>query len=531
MTHSPASSDIPKALRTNTTSERPLGITPAPVQAIRNYQDLEGGIGREVNFRPPRYQSAEFGPVGAVVSVMVDDKTYACVLHDVSQNGVGFEWKESERLEVGATISLLTVSFDRHEAYRGAARVGSVREVDGFQLVGASFLDTLMNIDDVLQLRDVKAWSGAGPGLALKERPWRFEGHERFKSLVAELRLLLLDAEQQLGELEASLPWHVVHGGDQDMPARDALIHRLRTEVVDEILTVYNAIGSLRDPVTPAEHRAMKEYSIRQLDDLLMQASWLRRARDKPLGYPGDFELMNGIYGIGAFGSFAGNTLFAKTLNLFLVNTPAARAVAERKNVVAARLSKLLDECKPNGRPIRVLSLAAGPAQETYELLSSREHFPTPVEIVLFDQDKRALAFAYGRFKQLPAVKAGGQVRIVYLHDTIKRLLRDPRLFASFGEFDMIFSCGLFDYLPEATATTLTTNLYANLASGGSLYIGNQTIKTTSRWLIEFLADWYLIYREHAEMLAFARAGVPSADIQILEEPTGINPFVVLQRP
>ncbi|MFT3925802.1 MAG: hypothetical protein QM778_24885 [Myxococcales bacterium] len=529
MNNSPASMDVQQAPRATAPAERISGIAPVP-PVVRNYQDLEGGVGREVNFRPPRYQSAEFGPVGAVVNAVVDGKSYTCVLHDVSQNGVAFEWHEVGRLEVGATISVLTVSFDRHEAYRGAARVGSVRDADGYQLVGASFLDTLMNIDDVLQLRDVKAWSGAGPGLALKERPWRFAGHERFKSLVAEMRLLLLDAEQQLGELEASLPWHVVHGGDQDLPARDALIHRLRTEVVDEIMTVYNEIGSMRDPVSPAEHRAMKEYSIRQLNDLLMQASWLRRARDKPLGYPGDFELMNGIYGIGAFGSFAGNTLFAKTLNLFLVNTPAARAVAERKNVVAARLSKLLDECKPSGRPIRVLSLAAGPAQETYELLSTREHFPTPVEIVLFDQDKRALSFAYGRFKQLPAVKYG-QVRIVYLHDTIKRLLRDPRLFASFGEFDMIFSCGLFDYLPQATATTLTTNLYANLASGGSLYVGNQTIKTTSRWLIEFLADWYLIYREHSEMLAFASAGVPTADISILEEPTGINPFVVLRRP
>src|SRR5262252_2783869 len=208
-------------------------IPPPPASGPRSYQDLDGGFGKEVNFRPPRYPFAELGPIGTVVSVETEQGIYLCQLHDVSQNGVAFEWNGGP-LEVGDTIPTLTVSFDGHDAYRGAALVGSVREVGEKKLVGASFIDMLMNIDDVLQLRDVKMWSGAGRGLALKNRPWRVTGHEKFKSLVSDLRLLFQDAEQQLGELEASLPWHVVHG-DQDVPARNALIDRVRTEVVGEI--------------------------------------------------------------------------------------------------------------------------------------------------------------------------------------------------------------------------------------------------------------------------------------------------------
>jgi hypothetical protein len=121
-------------------------------------------------------------------------------------------------------------------------------------------------------------------------------------------------------------------------------------------------------------------------------------------------------------------------------------------------------------------------------------------------------------------------VKIIYLHDAIKRLLRDAHLFSSFGDFDAIFSCGLFDYLPQRTAVTLTQNLYSSLAPGGTLYIGNQTPRTTSRWFMEYHADWYLIYREHADMLDFAKTAAPAAALAIHEEPTGINPFVSLAK-
>ena len=500
-----------------------------PASGPRSYQDLDGGFGKEVNFRPARYPSAELGPIGTIVSVETEQGIHLCQLHDVSQNGVAFEWNGGP-LEVGDTIPVLTVSFDRHDAYRGAAVVGSVREVGAKKLVGASFLDMLMNIDDVLQLRDVKMWSGGGPGLALKNRPWRVSGHERFKSLVADLRLLFQDAEQQLGELEASLPWHVVHG-DQDLPARNALIDRVRAEVVSELLSVFLTIGELREPQSPAEHQAMKEFSLRNLHEFFIRSPWLRRAKEKPLGYPGDYELMNGIYGYGIYGNFSGTTLFAKAMNMLVTEAPSAISVVERKNLIRQRLSTLLDDCRPKGRAIRILSLAAGPAQEIYELLDRREDIPHPVEIVLFDQDKRALGFAYGRLKKLVAEKWGKQVRIVYLHDTIKRLLRDERLFESFGEFDTIFSCGLFDYLPEPTAVTLTRSLFSNLAPAGRLYIGNQTPLNPSRWAMEFHCDWYLIYRQHADMMSFARAGAPSAEISIEQESTGINPFVTLIRP
>ena len=70
-----------------------------------------------------------------------------------------------------------------------------------------------------------------------------------------------------------------------------------------------------------------------------------------------------------------------------------------------------------------------------------------PVDVVMFDQDKGALAYAYRRIQPLTENRQGPAVRILYLHESIKRLLHDRTLFDEFGAFDLIYSAGLFDYL------------------------------------------------------------------------------------
>src|SRR3954463_8449391 len=58
-------------------------VPPPPASGPRNYQDLDGGFGKEVNFRPARYPSAELGPIGTMVSVETQQGIHLCRLHDV----------------------------------------------------------------------------------------------------------------------------------------------------------------------------------------------------------------------------------------------------------------------------------------------------------------------------------------------------------------------------------------------------------------------------------------------------------------
>jgi extracellular factor (EF) 3-hydroxypalmitic acid methyl ester biosynthesis protein len=493
------------------------------------YADLEGGQGREVYFRPHRYQREDLGPVRPIVRVLLtaaDESltAYECVLHDVSQNGVAFEWPAQLPVEAGRVIGELTVSFDGHEAYAGQGRVGSVREITGKTIVGASFTDSLMNVRDVLHLRDVRSCNLSGSsGLGLHVRPWQVAGCDRFKALVGDLRLLLDDASNLLARLASSLPPSVAQG-DQDSPARRALIERIQEEFVTEFVRYSEEIDlALRD-APPGDVEALKEYSRRQIQDYFMQAPCMHRALHKPLGYPGDYELLKDMYET----PFSGPTLFAKSMSLAIMSTRPAQAVRARKDLIKRQLSELWDR---HGRdePLRVLSIAAGPAQEVYELLRDRQSVSSPLEIVLFDQDEGALSYAYARLKRLIDSRWPDRVRIIYLHDSIKRLLKDPTIFDSFGRFDTIFCCGLFDYLELPTAIVLGRNLFGNLEKDGTLYLGNMVPSNPNRWFMELHLDWFLIYRTRAEMMDMARRAVPAAEVDILEESTGINPFVSLR--
>jgi hypothetical protein len=498
---------------------------PAAVDRKARYTELEGAQGRDIYFRPERYPRSELGPIGVAVELKVQGNSHRCELRDVSQNGFAFEWPLEPAPEVGMTLEEVALQFDGHEAYRGQVRVSSLRKHDKLTLVGVSLVDTLMNIEDVLLLRDVKARIAESDfhGLGMADAPWRAPGYDRFKALVAELRLFLEDAQRTFSSLEGTLPWHVIHG-DQESPARDALIARIRDGFVADVVQASKEIDSALRAAPRASREPLREFSLRQLDELLMLAPWMYRARHKPLGYPGDFEIMNGLYGR----HFSGPTLFAKALNLAFVSTPAAAAVRYRKDLIKRRLAAALDAHAGATTPLRILSIAAGPAEEIFGLLEERSTIDVPLEVVLFDQDRSALAFSHARLSRLVASKWQGRVKIIHLHDSITHLLRGSTVLRVTGGFHAVYACGLFDYLQPHTWVSLCRNLYDTLAPGGTLYVGNMVPSSPSRWFMEFHLDWYLEYRERAQMLELARKAVPGAHAEILEEPTGVNPFVSL---
>ena len=516
------SPDSEAPLSHEVTRQRARPSEPPPLE----YVDLDGGAGRDVFYRPDRYLRADLGLVRVNVEVSVAGETRSCELFDVSQNGIAFEWAGELAPELGAEIQKLTIQFDAHEAYSGLARVSSVRRVGALTVVGASLLDTLMNIEDVLHLRDVKAWvAGASSDkLRAEEAPWKVAGYERFKSLVADLRLFLEDGQTQLNDLEASLPSHISQG-EQGSPARDALIERVRSGFSSDIVRAAAELDAAMRGAQGKDLESLREFSQRQLHTLLMQSPWMHRARHKPLGYPGDFEIMNGLYG----NLFVGQTLFAKAMNLAFVSMPAAEAVRARKDLIKAELTVALDRSAPS-RPVRVLSIAAGPAQEVFEVLQEREELAGPVEIVLFEQDRRALAYAHARLNRVVNQRFRGQVKLVLRHDSIKRLLLGSTVFTENGEFDMVYASGLFDYLQRNTWIRLCRTLYGTVAPAGTLYVGNMAPDNPTRWVMEFHLDWNLVHRDRGELLELARAAAPLATLRICEERSGINPFVALTR-
>jgi hypothetical protein len=507
-------------------NEDPPGDASVPMHPntrVARYEDFEGGEGRAVFFRPQRYTAADLAPLRGTVSVTVDGTRRDCALLDVSQNGAAAAWPHGTPPRRGKQVHAV-LRFDGHEAFRGQVRVGSVRESASGTVLGLTFDNFLLDVDDILSLRSVRAWVEDTGGARVQDRPWGVEGGERFQARVAETRLLLEDSQARLDALEKQLPWHSAHGAPN--PVLAALERSLRASFVPEFLRLSDAIDA-EIRTLPGAHRnpQAQAWCLRQMQDFIMMSPACHRARVKPFGYPGDYEVMNFIYER----FFEGSSLFARAVGLAFSESICCKAVRFRKDLVKRQLKALLSRRAGSREPVRVLSIAAGPAQELYELFQEVDDVPAPLEVVLFEQDKNALAHAFRRLTPVVEARFPGRVRLLFLHDSIKRLLRDRSLFEPFGSFDLVYSCGLYDYLQQRTGVILTRHLASTTAPGGQLLVANM-VDHPGRVLQEIHLDWHLIYRTRDELLDLGREAVPGAQVRILEEESGVNPFFELVR-
>lgn len=493
---------------------------------LRRYEEMSGGEGREVYYRPDRISQDGLGTMRVELSVYYDRQDVECALHDLSQSGVALIWPAGAAEPApGDLIDELLLSFDGHEAYRGAVEVIGVRSTAAGRLVGARLCDAMMDVDDVLMIRKVHELKAQGRlDFGAARRPWARPGFDRFKALVSEMRLFLEDARERLGEVERDLPWRVVHG-EADDGGRGSLIRSIRSDFVPEFERLSLEIDAASRVDSPDDHQALKAYSQRILDPLMLEAPLMHRARTKPLGYPGDFEVMRYIYEH----TFEGSSLYARSVHMAGALHPGSRCVATRKDMLRDELLALI-AAAPEGEAVRIASVAAGPAQETYEILQALRRTPRRVEFVLFEQDRRALQLAHGRLKPLADAMGEGVVKVSFRHDTIKRMLEDQAMFAQEGPFDAVICAGLFDYLKKPKAVRLTAGLYRSLRPGGVLFVGNMTPDLSNRWIMEHHLDWYLEYRTRAELRQFAEEGCAGGSVELIEETQGFNPFAKITR-
>jgi extracellular factor (EF) 3-hydroxypalmitic acid methyl ester biosynthesis protein len=222
---------------------------------------------------------------------------------------------------------------------------------------------------------------------------------------------------------------------------------------------------------------------------MAIQDPFTERARNKPRGYAGDAVMMDYIYsGVPPAGSSAlGQQIFAAT-------TRAAMGLSVRFR--RDLLRSLIDDTVVTTPGARIFSVACGHARELDGSLVGTSVFDG--EFVALDQDFESCA-------EVERAQAGRRVRV--LNQGVRELMSlTPELATTLGRFDLIYSAGLYDYLPDSLARRLTTRLLQLLQPGGRLLIGNFVPAGTGRGYMELFMDWTLILRNEAQMVELAHA-------------------------
>jgi hypothetical protein len=239
------------------------------------------------------------------------------------------------------------------------------------------------------------------------------------------------------------------------------------------------------------------------LKELIHQDPFTHRAFTKPRGYAGDALMLDYIYSKEErWPPPAMTGPFARPIFDFTTSAPASAGVRARREFIAHLLDNLAEETP---RP-HVLSIAAGHLREA--LLSSAIKRRKLGRLVALDSDKESLA---------EVSRSYGFYGVEVFPASFRVMLTGK---AELGQFDLVYSTGLFDYLPQAVAQQLTAAMFQMLKPRGRLLVANFLPEIRDVGYMESYMDWKLIYRTRQEMLDVA-ARVPEGslrDIRLFSE-------------
>lgn len=293
----------------------------------------------------------------------------------------------------------------------------------------------------------------------------------------------------------------------------DRVSAHLRRDPLGAMAWLFRFLESARRSLAPSEwqtycrHVFQRHALVRELH----QSPFSRRAFEKPRGYAGDAVMIDMVYEAERLA--LGLPEPARSIFGVELLTTGGDAVRARRD----RMAAILDEL-PTLRPKpRAASVACGHLREAQRSRSVQEGLFG--ELCAFDQDERSLCLVGLEQHDRARVRHG---RVREIIDGTTRLV----------DYDLIYSTGLYDYLPDVSAAALTRRLFDGLATGGRLVIANLTPVFGVAAYIEAVADWWLVYRAARDMTGVLahvdREAIASVDVY--EEHPGVAFLEVVKR-
>jgi extracellular factor (EF) 3-hydroxypalmitic acid methyl ester biosynthesis protein len=333
---------------------------------------------------------------------------------------------------------------------------------------------------------------------------------------LTELRLWLEQVELGI----RSLP-----SGDRLRAERD-VVHELEQSTTQALNFLFERFEEISGRIPPERRPAHAAFCRRQLHPLLLASPFMHRIYVKPLGYAGDYEMVNMILR----DPCEGGSLFAKLLNVFILSQVPAVAHRNRVAYLTRRLLEETNRCFQHGRTARILNFGCGPAKEVQNFLTEHalsEH----AHLDLVDFDEEALAHVV-RVTEEIKLKHGRRTALKPIKNSVQQVLRQlAKPIPKAREYDFVYCAGLFDYLNNRTCKSLVAFFYDLLAPDGLLVVTNVETQHPIKNIMEYIFEWHLTCRSGKELAALAPDRVPGDAVSTQMETSGGNVFLEIRKP
>jgi extracellular factor (EF) 3-hydroxypalmitic acid methyl ester biosynthesis protein len=428
-------------------------------------------------------------------------------------------------LQLSEVLSDFRIMASRRLLYQGKAVVSNLLNT-GIVLVCEAMLDE--GWVEVDFLSGVSGSTVAGRGDLASQfssfmGEWKSANqvHDPFKLVVADLASMLSGVQHWLTGIDVGIRTTVTRRRDD---LEQEIFSGIENRVVDEVLPSMQRFEDVSREVGEAEVAVHKSYVRRELHPIVLCSPFLYRTYTKPLGYAGDYEMVNMMLR----NPYEGSSAFAKLLNFALLNT---EPVVAHRNRIDYLINKLRSEClrRVSRGKTRVFNLACGPAMEVQRFLKECEESDL-AEIDLLDFNSETLEYTRERIQE--AKMAGGrETQVRYFQRSVHQLLRAATQGGEdeFTNYDVVYCAGLFDYLSQRVCKRLVELFCTMVRPGGIVIVTNVAQSNPRKAWMEYVMEWNLIYRDTDEMNDLIPEGIRLRNSKVEADATGVNLFLEIE--
>jgi extracellular factor (EF) 3-hydroxypalmitic acid methyl ester biosynthesis protein len=438
-------------------------------------------------------------------------------LEDISRYSAAFYCSEDTALNlpVSSTLESVVITFVGKKIYEGTVIV-TRRSLDGdrYRIV-VEPRNAIFNVDIIEEQETLTSVAQLAESLvvATKKQENISDG---FKAVVADARAYLegfqkildLPMTRKLAEVEENQ-----HGFLTEL-------YKIFAPQVDHYMAALEKITNTLN-LSEEENGLYKSYFQKHLHPLIMEAPFCNRMYSKPLGYPGDYEMMRMI----REESYAGPTLLSKLVNKVFLQNPLARANRNRVSILAERIFEFVNQCQ--SPVVRLLSVASGPALEIQKLIEEHPEVAGRIHLTLLDQEEEALRYSQDNI-YLKRILSSSNIQVDLIHESIGSFLRHAKSSETSGpQYDLVYIFGLFDYFDDRTCSFCLNQCSKLVKDDGRMIVSNYSLDGHSyRTGLEYAFEWYMIYRDKNQMEQLGRMVKRPCELEVDEDPSGVIKYL-----
>lgn len=414
-------------------------------------------------------------------------------------------------VQVSEVLSELSVRIGTKNAYLGKAVVMSLVNTGLTAVVSLTLIDEWRELTDIPnEPRSV----GREAELFVSDWDARFNIRRDYQIVVNEMRAFLSEVSRWVEQVDLTESLPKVDGR-----LREDVFYELATPIMVKVKSYLDRLESEAEQVDVEVAPVHRTYAQAALHPLLLRAPFVYRTFTKPLGYAGDYEMVNQILS----DPQQGPTTYFQIVNTAFLKAAVATAHRNRIDLLVDFLTRQAEAARAAGRQFRVLNVGCGPAFEIQRFVREYAH-PEMLSFQLVDFSEETLEYTRASIEK--ACQGAGrsvEVEMVHqsVHDLLKRRIANDD--ASAREFDAVYCAGLFDYLSDKVCARLLSHFASRTRPRGHVLVTNVHSNNPEKYGMEHLLEWYLVYRDEARMATLLPE--QSTGHRLYVDATGVNVF------